>query len=109
MKIPKTLKVAGHNYKVLYDDKYLSKANQFGQCDFVTQKIRLAKHAYKRVRAKSDIDRTLYHEIVHAIDGHYNNFSLSEKVVDRLSNGLYQVLADNFIIKPKRGTICLGK
>jgi len=45
MKIPETIKVAGHDYKVFFDDKFLAKEHQFGQCDFVTQKIRLAKHA----------------------------------------------------------------
>lgn len=95
MKIPNEIKVCGHNYKVFFDDKYLSKQNLFGQCDFVTQKIRLAKHAYKRPRAKSDICRTFIHEIIHAIDGHYNNYSLTDKEVDRLSNGLYQVLKEN--------------
>jgi hypothetical protein len=102
MKIPETIKVAGHDYKVFFDDKFLAKEHQFGQCDFVTQKIRLAKHAYKEPRAKSDIIRTLYHEILHAIDGHYNNYALPEKVVDRLSNGLYQVLTDNFTVKLKK-------
>jgi len=102
LKIPNTLRVAGHDYKVFFDDKYLAKEGLFGQCDFVSQKIRLAKHAYKKARTKSDIMRTLYHEILHAIDGHYNSYSLSEKEVDRISNGLYQVLADNFTVKLKK-------
>ena len=103
MKIPKSIKVAGHDYKVFFDDKYLNKRNLFGQCDFVSQKIRLSKKYEKRTRTKSDISRTFVHEIIHAIDGHYNNYALTEKAVDRLSNGLYQVLADNFIIKIKKG------
>jgi hypothetical protein len=102
MKIPTEIRIAGHNYKVFFDDKYLAKEGLFGQCDFVSQKIRLAKHAYKKARSKSDIERTFYHEIIHAIDGHYNSYALSEKVIDRLSNGLYQVLADNFIVKLRR-------
>jgi hypothetical protein len=102
MKIPKTLKVAGHEYKVFFDDKFLNKQGLFGQCDFVTQKIRLCKKFKKQVRAKSDISRTLIHEIIHAIDNHYNSNTLTEKKVDRLANGLHQVLVDNFIVKLKR-------
>lgn len=102
MKIPNKLRVAGHDYKVLFDDKYLNKQDLFGQCDFVSQKIRLAKHACKKLRAKSDISRTFVHEMLHAIDGHYNNYELSEKVIGRISNGIYQVLADNFIVKLKK-------
>ena len=95
MKIPDKIKVAGHDYKVFFDDKYLNKRELFGQCDFVTQKIRLCKKFKKQTRAKSDIGRTLIHEILHAVDGHYNNYALSEKAIDRLSNGLYHVLKDN--------------
>lgn len=36
------------------------------------------------------------HEILHAVDKNYNNGSLSEKALSRLSQGLYQVLKDNF-------------
>ncbi len=36
------------------------------------------------------------HEIVHCVDVNYNRHSLSEEAVDRLSEGLYQVLKDNF-------------
>ena len=95
MKIPKTLKVAGHNYKVFFDDKFLAKEGLLGQCDFISQKIRLCKKFKGQVRAKSDIGRTFVHEIIHTIDAHYNNYALTEKEVDRLSNGLYQVLKDN--------------
>lgn len=42
--IGKKLKVAGHNYKVFFDDKYLAKEGILGQCDFITQKIRVCKH-----------------------------------------------------------------
>jgi len=108
MKIPDKLKVAGHYYKVFYDDKYLNKEGILGQCDFITQKIRVCKYfqpkkEYKRkLRAKSDIERTFYHEMVHAIDGSYNNYGLTEKEVDRLSTGLHQVMNDNFTVKIKK-------
>ena len=104
MRIPdkSKLKVAGHYFKVFYDDKYLVKRSLLGQCDFISQKIRICKYyEQKQPRSKTDIERTLYHEIVHAVDGIYNNYSLSEKEVSRLATGLQQVMGDNFIVKFK--------
>jgi len=96
VKIPKEIKVAGHEYKVTFKDKWLSKKGIVGRFDNDLKKIFLCKY-YKTVkRAKSEIELTFLHEIIHAVDRHYNNNSLSEKAVDRLSNGLYQVLKDNF-------------
>lgn len=106
--IGKKLKVAGHHYKVFYDDKYLNKKELLGQCDFITQKIRVCKYwkpgkePKRKIRAKTDIERTIYHEILHSIDGLYNNYGLSEKEVDRLAVGLHQVMGDNFVVKVKK-------
>ena len=75
MKIPKKIKVAGHYYKVIRICKYYNS---------------------KRARAKSEVEETLLHEILHVVDKNYNNNSLTEKAINRLSNGLYQVLKDNF-------------
>ena len=102
MKIPKKIRIAGHNYKILWDDKGLSKKWLIGNMNNDFKEIRLCKY-YKssRARAKSEIEETFIHEIMHGIDKHYNNSSLSEKVLDRLSTGLYQVISDNFVIKTK--------
>jgi len=96
MKIPKKIKVAGHIYKIKFDDKKLFKERLFGQADFIQTTIRISKKYDKTKRAKSEIERTLMHEIVHVVDRHYNNCVLGEKTVARLSEGLYQVLKDNF-------------
>ena len=107
--IGKKLKVAGNYYKTSYDDKYLTKRKILGQCDFITQKIRVCKYykseKRKELRAKTDIERTVYHEILHSIDGTYNNYGLTEKETTRLSVGLHQVMGDNFTIKVKKGGI----
>jgi len=97
MKIPDKIKVAGHYYKVIWDDKGLVKKGLVGNCNNDFKEIRICKY-YKntRARAKSEIEETFMHEIIHAVDKHYNSNSLSEKAIDRLSNGLYQVLKDNF-------------
>ena len=97
MKIPKKIKVAGHYYKVIWDDKGLVKRHLIGDANNDFKEIRLCKYYNsKRARVKSEIEETLMHEIVHVVDKNYNNNSLSEKAVNRLSQGLYQVLKDNF-------------
>lgn len=97
IKIPKKIKVAGHIYKIKFDDKGLTKEHLIGQTNNDFKEIRICKHyKSKRARAKSEIEETLMHEIVHAVDKNYNNSSLSEKEINRLSQGLYQVLKDNF-------------
>ena len=97
MKIPDKIKVAGHIYKIRFDDKGLAKENLIGQTNNDFKEIRICKHyKSKRARAKSEIEETFLHEMLHTIDKNYNNSSLSEKALSRLSQGLYQVLKDNF-------------
>lgn len=106
--IDKKLKVAGHHYKVFYDDKYLNKKALLGQIDYITQKIRVCKfwkptkEDKRKMRSKTDIERTIYHEILHSVDGMYNHYALTEKETDRLSVGLHQVMSDNFIVKVRK-------
>ena len=97
MKIPKKIKVAGHYYKIKWDNNQLVKENCIGQTINDFKEIKLCKYyKSKRARAKSEIERCFMHELLHAVDTNYNNGALSEKAIDRLSNGLYQVLKDNF-------------
>lgn len=97
MKIPKKIKVAGHIYKVKWDDRGLVKERLIGSTNNDFKEIRLCKHyKSKRARVKSEIEETFIHEVLHAIDKNYNNSSLTEKALNRLSQGLYQVFKDNF-------------
>jgi len=96
MKIPDKVKVAGHYYKVVWDNGRLSETGFVGETDHNLDVIYLCKYYPKQARAKSEIEETFLHEILHAIDVNYNNHSLNEEVVQRLSIGLYQVLKDNF-------------
>lgn len=100
MKIPNKVRIAGHDYKIIWDDEELSKEKLIGDLNNDFKEIRLCKYykGSKRPRAKSEIERCLFHEILHGINLHYNNDSLNEKEIDRLTNGLFQVLNDNFKI-----------
>ena len=97
MKIPKKIKVAGHYYKIIWADKEMSKKHLIGETCNDFKEIKLCKYyKSKRARAKSEIKECFLHEILHTVDKNYNNNSLNEKAIDRLSAGLYQVLRDNF-------------
>lgn len=100
MRIPKIARISGHNYKVIWDDERLSREGLLGDFNNDFKVIALCKYykGSKRARAKSDIELALWHEIFHGINRHFTNDSLSENVIDRLTNGLYQVLSDNFKI-----------
>ena len=96
MKIPDKLKVAGHVYKVVWDNGRLSESGFVGETDHNQDIIYLCKCYPKKERAKSEIEETFLHEILHAIDVNYNNHALSEEETTRLATGLHQVLKDNF-------------
>jgi len=96
MKIPDKIKVAGQVYKVVWDDEFLSNEGFIGFACHNRLTIFLCKIYRGEKLAKSIIEENLLHEILHTVDVNYNNHSLDEKTVDRLSEGLYQVLKDNF-------------
>ena len=96
MKIPKEIKVAGHTYKVEWDDKWLTNEGYIGYALHNKLLILLCKIFRGEKLSKTIIEENLIHEIVHCVDVNYNNHSLNEETVSRLSEGLYQVLKDNF-------------
>ena len=96
MKIPNKIKVAGHLYRIKYDDKRLSKENIVAEVNHDKNEIALCEYYHTTKRAKSEIEESLLHEILHIIDTNYNDHSLKEKQVKRLAIGLHQVLKDNF-------------
>ena len=96
MKIPDKIKVAGHTYKVVWDKGRLSEAGFVGETDHNMDIIYLCKNYPKKARAKSEIEETFLHEILHTVDVNYNNHALSEEMITRLAVGLHQVLKDNF-------------
>jgi len=96
MKIPNKLKVAGHEYKIKWDNEFLSNQGYTGLSVHRELEIFLCKRFRGDKLAKSIIEQVLIHEILHCVDVNYNNHELDEDTVSRLSEGLYQVLKDNF-------------
>ena len=96
MKIPNKVKVGGKDYKIVWDDEFLSNQNYMGLACHRELIIWLCKKYRGDTLAKSVIEEIVIHEILHTVDEIYNNHSLDEDTIDRLSNGIYQVLKDNF-------------
>ena len=93
MKIPKTIKIAGHLYRTkIKNGTWSGDTMSRGQVNTNVLAIKLDKNM-----PKSRKGETLVHEIIHAI---YHEYGLEdtdkeERIVSVLSTGLYQVLVDN--------------
>jgi len=99
MKIPKTIKIGGHQYKVIFPYIFTERFDMIGDHDPMVKVIRIAEVDGNLKIADSAIVVTLIHEILHAIDrnsGH-NMFvgGEGEEHIKAISEGIYQVLADN--------------
>ena len=99
MKIPKTLKVGGHIYKIIDGYVFRERTDIHGQCDHSNLEIRLCRFDLSGKFAESKVECDFIHEMLHAIDNTYNGAQLKEEDVVRLAEGLYQVLTDNGLLK----------
>jgi len=96
MKIPNKIKIGGFYYKVekrKSNDKEKN-SNNWG----------ITYHSDKLILIDKDINeqqqiQTFFHEILHCIDVIYNSRQLTEESIERLSQGIYQVLKDNRLLK----------
>jgi hypothetical protein len=90
MRLPESIKVAGHVYKVFtMDDEWERKEGKYGDSDTGDLTIRLVKN--RRV------PETMLHEILHAIwyEYHLAAADNEEEAVSLLGSGLHQVFTDN--------------
>lgn len=100
MKIPKVLKIAG----LVWNVKKSLDVTHEGSCYGSTH------HSYQNIfldptTTKQKNEQTFIHEILHAVWSAYGlkEFKAAkefeEQILDSLSNGLYQVLNDNNLLK----------
>ena len=96
LRIPSKLKVGGTTYKIIKDYKFIERFDLIGQIENLKCEIRLQSNDGS---GKFNHDRKLQifiHELLHAIDYVYNaNKFKDDDTIERLSQGLYQVLKDN--------------
>ena len=99
MKLPKWLKIGGHEVRVLYPHHFRQNSDLCGQADYGLNEIRVAElDLCGEKRSDSSIETTFLHEVIHWV-GHvyHGEKSLDEQLVCALAQGLHQVLKDNKI------------
>ena len=100
MKIPSKLKVGGHTYKVIKNFKFTQEPKLVGQADHDLGEIRVSPYESSgNHRISSRVEETFIHEILHCINNVYNENKFIEEDIGRLSQGLYQVLKDNRLLR----------
>lgn len=102
MKLPKTLKIGGRKYKVIYPYHFRdTTTTTLGLHDPSGSIIRISDiDEHGNVRSDFSILHTFLHELIHAVDFVYNNNCITlaetgEGAIDQLAEGLLQVLRDN--------------
>lgn len=105
-KIPKQIKIGGRTVKIVYPYQFKERDDLNGQAHLALGTIFLAdKDGNGEKYPAEAVFETLIHEVIHCVCHIYNGEEqLEEKEICALSNGLYQVLVDNFTEKqPKEG------
>jgi hypothetical protein len=106
MNIPSRLKIGGHDYKVLYPYNFKERCDIQAQNDTALNEIRINDvDQCGNKRTDSNTYVSFLHEILHVVDTIYCNRQIEnlghearERIVEGLSEGLYQVFHDNKLI-----------
>jgi signal recognition particle receptor subunit beta len=91
MKIPKTLKIGAHTYKVRVME-FTDDAN--GDQDSRTGEIRINKEDIATQQGAS-----LIHEILHVCNATLSGSEMGHALLEAISQQIYQVLEDNKMLK----------
>ena len=88
----KGFKLGAVEWSVKVDNDKLDDKEAYGMCYYDTSTILLQDISNKDKRAKTAVEQTLYHEVIHAILDTMNEFDLSsnEKFVQQFSLLLHQ-------------------
>ena len=99
MKIPKRLKIGGHDYQIVFPYVFTERSDLTGQNDPNLKLIRIVEYVNDERRANSAICVTLIHEVLHAIDHNTGQQIFTgndgECKIGALSEGIYSLLVDN--------------
>jgi hypothetical protein len=97
MKIPKKIKIAGHEIKIVFKDRLESDGVAcIGLAYQGQDRIELARTIDGVPLSDDQLGCTFLHEVLHIITT-LHNIGLNEKRVSQLELGLYQFLHDNRI------------
>jgi hypothetical protein len=87
--IPKKLKIGGFDYSIEMNDRYnqeLRSNHNQGECSHTIKRITIISEL-----SPQQMNETFLHELVHAVDGVYCNYKLTEDEVAQLGNGFLQI------------------
>lgn len=94
MKIPKTIKIAGHKYAVKHV-RAIERGRFRAQIRLERQVFIFAQHGFHDLYSESSKAQDVLHEILHGIDIHFVKQKLSESTITQLATGIFQVIRDN--------------
>jgi len=94
VKVPKTIKLLSHTYRVRCNSKELVAVGAMGLTRHLHQEIILDTNNIP----PTELDQTFLHELLHVVERHFN-MKIDDADIDRLSEGLAVILFDNFGIK----------
>jgi hypothetical protein len=110
--LPKSVKVGGHRYKVLFPYGFKDRSDVRGLADHQLYEIRISDNDEAgNMRPASAIQETFLHEILHCADnlcGHHV-FNDKEGAIEGLSEALFQILRDNDLSSLWRDDMPCGK
>ena len=100
MVIPTSVKVGAHHYDVDQNYYFTERSDHSGQSNHAQLKIRISPvDVNGNPRPRSVVEGTFIHELLHCVDVVYNAGALEEATVERLAEGLYQVLNDGGMLQ----------
>ena len=91
MKLPKSLKIGGHTYKVIFEPDEAITTNGHSCGIYNREKGIIAINSNL---IQSEQESTFFHEVLHCI-----NSELNEITVESLAQQLYQVLSSNKLLR----------
>jgi len=96
MKLPKTVKIGGMDYKVLYPYKFVKESDEYvGLHSAFDGTIKVSAVGDYESRSKHKILSTFIHECLHAIDFWMHPNECSEDMILKFERGIIQLLIDN--------------
>lgn len=94
----KPIEIGGFSFKVTCPYTFTERTDLCAMINRTCEDIKMTLVDVNGVPfTQHHLEQTIIHEILHGIDYIYNNDSLGEAQVERLSMGLYQVLQKNNI------------
>lgn len=97
MKLPKKVRICGIDYIVKKDNMITVNQGCVGISKAEQAEILMAIDGLDPQK----VEQTFFHEVLHAVDCHFNCSKLGEEQVNLIANGLYQVLRDNNFLNTK--------